>query len=168
MPSLGKTSSRMALFRYFHPTTDHWREIPCVVFLHHHLFTSTVTQLIRKRHGNYTHNKSEKIKTFENLIIKMFQQNRKILILWNFVPIPYIRASHFMSVSRSLKGSLYSHERLTTENHDLWLHSVQNTSSSHAWAAHLTQWSILTDLVIYDAVVHWSLLDRTNWSSGVR
>ena len=39
IPSLGKRSSRMALLRYFRPTTDHWRETLCVVFLCHHLFT---------------------------------------------------------------------------------------------------------------------------------
>ena len=40
-----------------------------------------------KRDGNYTHNKSAKIKTFENIIIKMFWQKRKILTPRNFVPI---------------------------------------------------------------------------------
>ena len=38
-PSLGKTSLRMALFRYFRTTTDHWRETPHVGFLRYHLFT---------------------------------------------------------------------------------------------------------------------------------
>ena len=38
-PSLGKTSLRMALLRYFCPTTDNRRETQCVVFLRHHLFT---------------------------------------------------------------------------------------------------------------------------------
>ena len=42
-----------------------------------------------KGRGNYTHNKSAKIKTFENLIIKMFLQKRKILTLRSFVPIRY-------------------------------------------------------------------------------
>ena len=37
------------------------------------------TTIIRKRCGNYTHNKSAKIKTYENLILKMFQQKREIL-----------------------------------------------------------------------------------------
>ena len=40
--------------------------------------------IIRKGRGNYTHNESE---TYENLIIKMFQQKREILTLRNFVPI---------------------------------------------------------------------------------
>ena len=89
VPSLGKTNSRMALFRYFRPTTDHWRETPCVFFSPSlvHWSTSTITQLIRKGRGNYTHNKSAKIKTFENLIIKMFWQKRKILTPRNFVLI---------------------------------------------------------------------------------
>ena len=94
-PSLGKTSSTMALLRYFHPTTDHWRETLCVVFLCHHLFTDPQVPshnymcIIRKGRGNYTHNKSAKIKTYKKLIIKMFQQKREILTPRNFVPIQY-------------------------------------------------------------------------------
>ena len=41
-------------------------ETPCVVFLRHHLFTDP--RVIRKGRGNYTHNKSAKMKTYENLI----------------------------------------------------------------------------------------------------
>ena len=59
---------------FFSPSLVHWS-------------TSTITQLIRKGCGNYTHNKSAKIKTFEHLIIKMFWQKRKILTPRNFVPI---------------------------------------------------------------------------------
>ena len=43
-PSLGKTSTRMALLHYFRPTSDHRRETPCVVFLRHHLFTDPRVQ----------------------------------------------------------------------------------------------------------------------------
>ena len=99
----GKTSSRMALFRYFRPTTDHWRETPCVVFLPHHFVhwsTSTITQLIWKGRGNYTHNKSVKIKTFENLIIKMFRQKHEILTPRNFVPIQYLNFMWLMEPTR--------------------------------------------------------------------
>ena len=45
------------------------------------------TTIIRKGRGNYAHNKSAKIKTYENLIFKMFQQKREILTPRNFVPI---------------------------------------------------------------------------------
>ena len=38
-PLLGKTSSRIALLRYFRPTTDHWRETLVCCFLCHHLIT---------------------------------------------------------------------------------------------------------------------------------
>ena len=99
----GKTSSKMALFRYFRPTTDHWRETPCVVFLPHHFVhwsTSTITQLIWKGCGNYTHNKSAKIKTFENLIIKMFRQKHEILTPRNFVPIQYLNFMWLMEPTR--------------------------------------------------------------------
>ena len=102
-PSLGKTSSRMVLLRYFRPTTDHWRETPCVVFLPHHFVhwsTSTITQLIWKGCGNYTHNKSAKIKTFENLIIKMFRQKHEILTPRNFVPIQYLNFMWLMEPTR--------------------------------------------------------------------
>ena len=44
-----------------------------------HWSTSTIAQLIRKGHGNYTHNKSAKIKIFKILIIKMFQQKGKLI-----------------------------------------------------------------------------------------
>ena len=47
------------------------------------------TTNLEKKDGNYTHNKSAKIKTFENLIIRMFQQKREILIPRNFVPLRY-------------------------------------------------------------------------------
>ena len=72
--------------------SNHWplkRNSVCCFLLSSlvHWSTSTIAQLIWKGCGNYIHNKSAKIKTFENLIIKMFQQKCKILTPRNFVPI---------------------------------------------------------------------------------
>ena len=64
--------------------------ITCSVIHEYHRTTT-----IQKGRGNYTHNKSAKIKTYENLIIKMIQQKREILTPRNFVPIQYYSNSEW-------------------------------------------------------------------------
>ena len=57
--------------------SNHWplkRTSMCYFLSLVHRSISTIAQLIWKGRGNYTHNKPAKIKTFENFIIKMFQQ----------------------------------------------------------------------------------------------
>ena len=71
-----------------------------------HWSTSTIAQPIWKGCGTYTHNKSTKIKTFENLTIKMFQQIRKILTPRNFVPKRYLKivaVCYMISVSKRVE-----------------------------------------------------------------
>ena len=78
------------------------RETPHVVFLRYHLFTDPRVPSHNqsgKGRGNYTHNKSAKIKTFENLIIKMLQQNYKLL---------YQQKGHWI-VTRNKQESKHTH-----------------------------------------------------------
>ena len=80
------SSRRRSFVNFVQPLTT--EETLCVVFLRHHLFTDprvpSYTSIIRKGRGNYTHNKSTKIKTYENLLIMMFQQKMR-----NFYPTKF-------------------------------------------------------------------------------
>ena len=140
MPLLGKTSSRMALLCNFYATTDHWREMLCFVFLRHHALVhwsmSTIAQS-GKGHSNYTHNKSVFIKTFENLIVKMFQQKREILTPRNLHPY---------GMPRLYTWSFWSHSQTTLfilhpfcNNYSTWLNCPVYLPLVYSWKLSLSQ-----------------------------